>query len=274
MIDVERSGYLTPQQRFGATVKDVRIGRKITQKQLGTYSGYSEAYVSKVEKGTMKPSQQFAEKCDAMFQTRGMFGRLLGDIERDDNPSWFVPYLEREREASRVLDFSTTSIMGIFQTEEYAHAVFRAGHPRESAESIHTKVGARLRRREILEKHNPPMIWVVLHEACLRTVVGGASVMAAQLDHLILSAESPSVDFQVMPFSFGAAAAHVPAFTLLTFDDDPTVVYADDPQGGRLYQQCETVDAYYEHYDRLRSHALAPTDSLIFIDKIRKEYLS
>ncbi|QHC20907.1 helix-turn-helix domain-containing protein [Streptomyces sp. GS7] len=274
MAEDERLGYLTPLQRFGATVRDVRTGRKITQKHLGTYAGYSEAYVSKVEKGTMKPSQRFAEKCDCVFQTRGMFVRLLGDIERDDNPSWFVPYLEREREASRVLDFSTTSIMGIFQTEEYAHAVFRAGHPRESAEFIHTKVGARLRRRDILTQDNRPLVWVVLHEACLRTVVGGTAVMAAQLDHLVLSAESPSVDFQVVPFSVGAAAAHVPAFTLLTFGEDPSVVYSDDPQGGRLYQQPETVALFSEHYDRLRSHALAPTDSLTFIDKIRKEYLS
>lgn len=274
MIEDVRLGYLTPMQRFGVTVREMRLGRGIKQKNLATYTGYSEAYVSKVEKGTMKPSVTFAEKCDQMFQTHGMFVRLLGDIEHDDNPAWFVPYLEKEREASRILDFSTTTIMGVFQTEDYAHAIFHAGNPRESLDWIHTKVGARLRRREILEEDNPPLLWLILHEACLRTVVGGASVMAAQLDHLILAAESPSVDFQVLPFSAGAVAAHVPAFTLLTFHEDPTVVYAGDPQGGRLYQQSETVDLYSEHYDRLRSHALAPTDSLVMIDKIRKEYLT
>ena len=274
MIEEDRPGYLTPMQRFGVTLRDVRIGREVKQRSLGTYSGYSEAYVSKVEKGTMKPSPQFAQKCDSMFQTRGMFARLLGDIERDDNPAWFVPYLQKEREASRILNFSASIIMGLFQTEEYAHAIFRAGLPRESEETIRAKVGARLRRREILTNENPPMVWMVLHEACLRTAVGGASMMAAQLDHLVLSGESPGVDFQVLPFSSGAIAAHIMPFTLLMFDNDPTVLHSDDPQGGRLYQQPETVAFFSEQYDRLRSHALAPDESLSLIDKIRKEYVS
>ncbi|MGE7435773.1 helix-turn-helix domain-containing protein [Kitasatospora sp. NPDC001175] len=273
MAEEERSEYLTPLQRFGVEVREIRRGRKITQKGLGLASGYSEAYVSKVEKGVMMPSETFAQKCDTVFQTSGLFTRLRELVQNGDNPSWFIPYLQLERKASRILDFSATCIMGIFQTEDYARAIFRAGHPRHSLEAVQAKVMARIARREILERQNPPMLWVVLHEACLRTVVGGRSVMAAQLMHLMKSAESPCVDFQVIPFSAGAVAAHMLPFTLLTFDNAPTVLYVEDPQGGKLYQSSETMGSFSENYDRLRSHALAPDDSLEFIEKLSKDYL-
>lgn len=133
---------------------------------------------------------------------------------------------------------------------------------------------ARLARREVLRKQNPPMLWVVLHEACLRTSVGGREVMAAQLAHLLQAAEAPGVDFQVIPFSAGAVAAHLFPFTLLTFDTAPTVLYAGDPQGGKLYRSADMVASFSQNYDRLRAHTLAPDDSLALIAQVRKEHLS
>ncbi|MFB7909533.1 helix-turn-helix domain-containing protein [Kitasatospora sp. NPDC056076] len=269
----ERPEYLTPLQRFGHEVREVRRGRNITQKGLGMATGYSEGYVSKVEKGTMMPSERFAQKCDLVFQTHGLFTRLREGIAESESPPWFVPYLQLEWTSAGIFDFSATSIMGIFQTEDYARAIFRAGHPRESPEVVHGKVVARMARRKLLEKPDPPMLWVVLHEACLRTLVGGRSVMAAQLEHLLRSAESPAVDFQVIPFSAGAVAAHTNPFTLLTFESAPTVLYAGDPQGGKMYRSSELVTRFSQNCDRLRAHALAPDDSLTLIDQVRKEHL-
>ncbi|WP_345602475.1 DUF5753 domain-containing protein, partial [Streptomyces chumphonensis] len=184
-----------------------------------------------------------------------------------------VPYVQLEQKALQVLDFSATAIMGLLQTEEYARAIFRAGHPHESDEVIHGKVTARLRRREVLNRTLPPKLWVVLHEACLRTEVGGRSVMAAQLEHLVRSAAMPGTDIQVIPYAAGAAAAHSGPFVLLTFEDEPAVLYAGDPQGGRLYRNGSTVAINLQHYDRLRAHALPPDESLAFIETVCREYM-
>ncbi|GLF99249.1 helix-turn-helix domain-containing protein [Streptomyces yaizuensis] len=264
---------LNPLERFGREVREVRKGRKITQRQLGKAVQYSDGYVSKVEAGTLMPSEKFARGCDLAFGTHGLFLRLLRRVEEGDHPSWFLPYLELERKAASILDFSTTSIMGMLQTEDYARAVFRAGHPREAADLITGRVAARVRRRQILEQEDPPTLWVVLHESCLRTLVGGRSVMADQLEHLLHMSETPGVDIQVIPFAAGAAGSHTLAFTLLAFADESTALYVDDvPHGGRLYRSESSVRIALENYDRLRAHALPPDDSRALITSVHKEF--
>ncbi|MGW2405354.1 helix-turn-helix domain-containing protein [Streptomyces sp. NPDC001739] len=273
MDETTPSEHLNPLQRFGRDVKQVRLARKLTQKHLGKVTGYSEGYVSKVESGTLlpRPSEKFAKGCDTAFGTGELFTGLLRRIDEGDHPSWFVPYLNLERKASRILDYSANLVMGILQTEAYARAIFRASHPREDAELIDGRVAARLRRRELFDLDNPPLLWVILHEACLRTDVGGADAMPEQLDHLLTAAASPHIELQVLPFSAGAPAVHMP-FTLLTFDGSPSVLYADGPQGGKLYDSAETVASYVDSYDRLRAHALSPERSLALIKSLSKEY--
>ncbi|WP_245689138.1 helix-turn-helix domain-containing protein [Streptomyces chattanoogensis] len=261
-----------PLQRFGADVRRVRLGRKITQKQLGRTSGYSESYISQVESGKLLPSEKFANACDLMFGTNGLFAGLLHRIEEGDHPSQFVPYVHLERKASGILGFSTTRVMGLLQTQEYARAIFRAGHPCVTDEAIEGKVAARIRRREVLNQDRPPTLWTVLHEACLRSHVGGPTVMASQLEYLVELAARPGIDLQVIPFAAGAAAAHSVAFTLLAFKDSPTVLYADDPQGGRLCRRAAPVATAMQNYDRLRAHALPPDESLAFIKTVCEEY--
>ncbi|MBU7599325.1 helix-turn-helix transcriptional regulator [Streptomyces sp. P38-E01] len=264
---------LTPLQRFGADVRRVRLGRKLKQKQLGAAIGYSESYVSQVESGKLPPSTKFAVGCDRVFGTNGLFGGLLDRLTESDHPLNFTPYLALEPRASEILDWSTTVLMGLCQTEAYANAIFRAGHPSEPEEVIQGKTVSRMDRRRILDGARPPHLWVVLHEACLRTLVGGRSVMTAQLQHLLSLADRPGVDIQVMPFEAGADGAHSMAFTLLRFADLPAVLYSEDPRGGRLFDHPAGVSNAQRGYDRLRANALSTERSRSFVGAILKEYL-
>ncbi|WP_432048695.1 helix-turn-helix domain-containing protein [Streptomyces asiaticus] len=274
MDETTPPAHLNPLQRFGRDVKQVRLARKLTQKRLGLAAGYSEAYVSRVEAGKLlpRPSDKFAKGCDIAFGTGELFAGMLRRIDEGDHPSWFTPYLNLERKASRVLDYSANLVLGILQTKDYAGAVFRSSHPREEAEVVEGKVAARLRRREVFESDAPPFLWVILHEACLRTVVGGADVMAGQLEYLLTAAESPHIKLQVMPFSAGAPAAHAKPFTLLRFTDAPTVLYTETRVGGRMHDSAQTVAAALDDYDLLRAHALSPDRSLALIKTLVKEY--
>ncbi|GAU69889.1 putative transcriptional regulator [Streptomyces sp. NBRC 110611] len=266
--------HLNPLQRFGRDVKQVRLARKLTQKNLGRAAGYSEAYVSRVEAGKMlpRPSDKFAKGCDVAFGTGDLFAEMLRRIDEGDHPSWFVPYLNLERKASRILDYSANLVMGILQTEAYARAIFQGYFSQEQAEVIEGKVAARIRRREVFERDTPPLLWAILNEACLRTVVGDAEVMAGQLEFLLTAAASPHINLQVMPFSAGAPAASTKPFTVLRFTDSPTVLYTETRVGGRMYDSAQAVDAALDDYDLLRAHALAPEQSLTLIKTLLKEY--
>ncbi|MFF8897311.1 helix-turn-helix domain-containing protein [Streptomyces lydicus] len=265
--------HLNPLQRFGRDVKQVRLARKLTQKGLGRAAGYSEAYVSRVEAGLLaRPSEKFAKGIDIAFGTGELFTGLLRRIDEGDHPSWFVPYLNLERRASRILDYSANLVMGLLQTEDYARVIFRASNPQASPEAIEGKLIARLRRRDVFELDTPPLLWTILHEACLRTVVGDAEVMAGQLEYLLTAAGSPHVKLQVMPFSAGAPAPHMKPFNVLRFTDSPTVLYTETRVGGRMHDSAQTVDAALDDYDLLRAHALSPDRSVALIKTLLKEY--
>ncbi|MEU2366697.1 helix-turn-helix domain-containing protein [Streptomyces noursei] len=274
MDETTAPDHLNPLQSFGRDVRQVRLARKLTQKHLAKATGYTDGYVSKVESGTLlpRPSQKFAKGCDNAFGTGELFAGMLRRIDEGDHPSWFVPYLNLERKASRILDYSTSLPMGILQTRDYARAVFRAYHSGASAETIEDKVDARLRRREVFEREAPPLLWAIMHEACLRTVVGGVEVMSGQLEHLLAVAVSPQVKLQIMPFSAGAPAASTKPFIVLHFTDSPTVLYTETRVGGRIHDSAHTVESALDDYDLLRAHALAPDQSLSLIEKMLREY--
>ena len=274
MEDTPEPGALNPLQRFGRDIRQVRLARGLTQKHLGRATGYSEAYVSRVESGKMlpMPSERFAKGCDVAFGTGNLFIGLLRRIDQGDHPSWFAPYLNLEQKASRILDFSTTLVVGILQTEDYARATFRAYYSGANAQTIDDKAATRLRRRAVFERDEPPLLWAVLHESCLRTVVGGREVMAGQLEYLLKEAASPHIRLQILPFSAGAPATSTKPFTLLHFPDSPTVLYTETRVGGRMHDSARTVAAAQDDYDLLRANALSPDATLAMITSLLKEF--
>jgi transcriptional regulator with XRE-family HTH domain len=261
--------YLNPLQRFGFEVREVRKGRNITQSHLAAGTGYSVGYVSKVEAGKVMPSKKFARGCDHVFGTNGLFERLHPD-EKGDHPSWFEPYANLEREAAAILDYSSTLIMGILQTPEYARAVISAAHPREDACEIETKVDARMGRRSVMERKRPPLLWEILHEACLRTAVGGPKVMSDQLAHILNVAESPHVTVQVLTFNSGAPPSHLP-FSLLEREDGSLMLYSETQYRGHVADSEAAISEAQATFDRLRAVALSPNDSLTLIRKAMEE---
>ncbi|MFT2017296.1 helix-turn-helix domain-containing protein [Streptomyces sp. 796.1] len=272
MDDTSPQLTLSPLEHFGHDVRKVREGRKITQKALGKATGYSESYVSKVEAGVLMPSRKFAEGLDRVFGTNGLYVSLLARLDESSAPSWFIPYLRREAEAEAIMDFSTATLMGLVQTPEYARAIFRAGFPRATDEEIEREVAKRMLRQSTLARPNAPTTWLILHESCLRTVVGGPDVMASQLESLTSIAKHPAMDIQVLPFTAGAHAAHIAAFTILRSATGELATHMDDVVGGRLFTEGPAVEKTVEAYERLRAHALAPDASLEIISNLAKEY--
>ncbi|MEU7432589.1 DUF5753 domain-containing protein [Streptomyces sioyaensis] len=177
-----------------------------------------------------------------------------------------------ERKAARILDYSTNLVMGILQTEAYARAIFQGYFSRGEEEVIEGKVTARVRRRDVFDRDAPPYLWSILHEACLRTIVGSVEVMAGQLEYLLTAAASPHIKLQVMPFSAGAPAASTRPFTVLRFTGAPTVLYTETRVGGRMHDSARTVDAALDDYDLLRAHALSPDRSVTLLKTLLKEY--
>src|SRR5207248_790644 len=99
--------------------------------------------------------------------------------------------------------FEQTLVPGLLQTAEYARAVLstRIGATEDEVDQL---LASRLERQAILDRDDPPLLWVVIDEGVLRRPVGGADVMGAQVEYLTEMASRPSVVIQVIPCAVGA----------------------------------------------------------------------
>ncbi|MFE2034095.1 helix-turn-helix transcriptional regulator [Streptomyces scopuliridis] len=258
---------------FGAEVREWRLGKGLSQREVGAPARYGQQYVAKVEAGDRMASPEFAAGCDQVFGTPGMFRRLRDRCaEKGGYPDWFEPYLLLEQKAFTILNYSTGLVMGLLQTEAYAHAIFRKARPTDDLEETASKVAHRLKRREVLERKQPPLVWAVLDESCLRREVGSRAVMAEQLAHLIKEAESPRFTIQMLPFSSGAPAYPL-AFSLMKFDDDePDMLYQETLGAGHVSDSRRLVADASMFYDRLRADALSPEASLKRLREVMEDW--
>lgn len=257
---------------FGADVKRVRLARSLTQRHLATAAGYSEGYVSKVEAGLLVPHQRFAEGCDKAFGTGDLFAEQLRRVTEGEHPSWFAPFLKAEEAADRIEDYSTLFVYGMLQTPEYARATMEATNPGAEPRDIDAAVAGRMRRREIMKRNDPPQVWVVVHEACLRVTVGTPQIMAAQLHFLLDSLRRyPTLNLQVLPMAETATGSATP-LTLLT-SQGQQAVYMEGPRGGQsLGRGGKAISASRAMYDYLRASALGPHASLDVIESARSAH--
>lgn len=241
--------------------------------EVGAPARYGQQYVAKVEAGERMASPEFATGCDQVFGTPRTFARLRDRCaERGGYPDWFEPYVLLEQQASTILDYSSSLIMGLLQTEAYAHAIFRKGLPTDDLDVTAEKVARRLKRRQVLESERPPLVWVVLDESCLRRKIDSPAVMVEQMAHLIHEAESSRFTLQVLPFSSGAPAYPL-AFTLLKFDDEePDVLYQETLGSGHVIDSRARVADASVTYDRLRADALSPEASIGLVRKMMEEW--
>lgn len=256
---------------YGDEVREWRKLRGMSQRELGEGVQYGQSYVAMVEKGDRIGNPKFAAHCDTVFGTPGTFMRLWERASRRGrHPEWFAPYLELEARATQILDFSSYLVMGVLQTERYAHALFRAAYPRDDLETTAEKVHARMQRRCVLERADPPLLWVILDESCLRRVVGGPAVMREQAAHLVKAAESPHVTLQVLPFDSGAPPVGE-SFTWLGFEEDPDVLYTEAQGMGRVVDSVSRLARTRELYERLRADALSPEKTLTELRTLTEE---
>lgn len=261
----------SPAKMFGNEVKYAREARGWSQTALADKLCCGQPYVSKVERGQQLASPQFAEQCDKVFGTPGTYARMRQRAVDAGNPVWFIPYLELEREALSICDYSTTRVMGILQTPEYAEAVFRSARPQDSETEVKRRVEDRMRRRELFGKPAPPSLWVILYESALWSSVGSAEVMREQLQHLLATSEAPQITVQVFPFSAGTAARGVP-FIVLTRQDGTQVLYEETYERGQVDDSADAVAEARAAYERLRADALSREESRSLIRHVMEAY--
>ena len=179
---------------------------------------------------------------------------------RDLLPQWFRAYVDLEAVAAQIRTYQGQLVPGLLQTEAYMRALMRGTLRDRRPEEIDRRVRLRLRRQRLLTQDGGPQLWAVMDEAALRRPVGGKKVLRAQIERLIEATTLPRVSLQVLPFSAGAHAAMVGAFSILRFADQdlPDVVYLEHVTNAMYLDKPEDVEEYAHIMSSVGVHGAPP----------------
>jgi hypothetical protein len=174
-------------------------------------------------------------------------------------------YVGFENEASRAHEFTLLYFPGLLQIPEYSRALFVAAGVHRTPNELADQVAVRtIRQRRLTSEEHPLELLAVVDEAALQRTVGGPEVQRAQLRHVISATVLPSVTLLVLPASAGAHAGMASAFTILSFDHlgEPDIVYVEHAVGAIQLEKDADVSRARMVFDRLRSAALDPDESV------------
>ncbi|MER5766651.1 helix-turn-helix domain-containing protein [Streptomyces sp. NPDC001985] len=242
---------------FGCELCRIRTEVGMSQGKLARAAHTTQSMISKIEAAKRVPSEELATDLDAALGTGGHFGRLYPLVIHHAYPSWFLPYIELEPDATSVRSFENLVMPGLLQTEEYARAIVSTG----DAVDAEDLVAARISRQRLFEREVPPRLWFIMEEYVLLRHVGGRAIMQAQLQRLLEAGRESRTVIQVIPRSVPVHAALAGAFQILGFEEDPDVLYVDGFSQGRIALDAAEVDAAARAYDLLRAVALSPEAS-------------
>ncbi|MEU1507087.1 helix-turn-helix transcriptional regulator [Kitasatospora sp. NPDC005748] len=273
MNKVELDPESSPAAAFGAFLRSSREARGWTQDELSSATGYSATHVSAVETGRRPPTRRLAQQLDLAFGTDGVFKRHAGDVKYTALLEGFPEYVAHERRAVELRLFTLGIVPGLLQTMEYATAVAAGAVRRGSitSEQADERVKVLAGRQAQLRRESPPLVHVVMDESCIRRPVGGPSVMAGQLDHLVAFAELPHTVVQLAPYAIGEDRAFDLPVNVLTLPNRSLMSYAESAQQGHLERDSDAVLPVLTAYYQLQALALSQAESVAVIRQLRKE---
>ncbi|MEW2255961.1 helix-turn-helix transcriptional regulator [Streptomyces sp. NPDC047869] len=174
-------------------------------------------------------------------------------------PDWFSLYVSLEGAARIVRSYEPHFVPGLLQTEGYARAVLEAGTIGQTGpEAIERHVSLRMARQRLLEREDPPHLWVIMDETVLRRPVSvDAAVMRDQLDRLLEYAGRDRVTLQLAEFAAGPHPGTYAPFTLFRFAEPelPDMVFTEYLTGALYLDSRQEVSTHLEVLDHMTARA-------------------
>lgn len=266
------------RRELGRRLRELRLARGLTVEQVAEHLLCSPSKVSRMETG-----QRNATRRD-IRDLYGLYG-VIDDAERERmmqlasearQQGWWQPfgltydtYVGLEVEALAISQFQAAYVPGLLQTIEYAREInYNASAGEHSSEVVEQWVEARIRRQELLTQHDAPQFHALLDESVVRRPIGGSAVMGHQLCRLVESANLPNVTIQVIPWTVGAYPAMESNFRIVDVPEpNSPVVFVEGLIGYVYLERAEDVARYRKVFDRLRSIAMDPQESIAYLTR-------
>lgn len=263
------------RQEVGRRLRCAREEVDLNVLQAATRLEVGASTVSRIETGLSQVSVTLLEAMIRLYQLEDE--ELIDLARRSRLPGWWRQYGMGDRNfvavesgASRHSTFSPDLIPGLLQTAGYARALFHASMRTRKEVWIENQVDVRMRRQERLVADDFPLeMDAVISEFALYRPIGGHGVMRAQLRHLALVTELPTVTVRVLPTTVVSTTALLGAFVILDFPTiQPSMVYLEHVLGQQRSEKTEQVAKTKLRFKHVRSLALDPEESVALIERV------
>ncbi len=205
--------------------------------------------------------------------SRGARERSWWSAYRDTSPR-LIQLIEYESASFIIRNFQPMLIPGLLQTEEYAAAIIPNLSPKATANEVHTGVEMRMKRQQLLQQSEMPLMFFIMDEAAVRRLVGGREAMRRQIQRLLDESDKPRVTIEVVPYSAGAHPGMQGPFMLFEFPDaaDDDALYVEGPGESRWNRDDpEEISSFRERFEVLRELSLGPQGSIDFLRRLIAE---
>ncbi|MFJ9788391.1 helix-turn-helix domain-containing protein [Streptomyces globosus] len=270
----ESSWELDPEDESGAVIaalgRQLKMWREsagLDRAKFGQRMGYGPNLIYKIERGTRIPRPEFLDKADEVLGAGGKIAAMKADVEKARYPKKVRDLAKLESEAVELGAYGNHNLHGLLQTEEYARALYEIRRPAYSRDEIERYVAARVARQVMFDRQPSPAMTFVLEQVTLERPIGGRSVLRGQLEHLLHVGAMRNVEIQVMPTGCEDHAGMGGDIQVLKLADGSAVAYCESQVASRLITDAKNIQVLELRYGIIRSQALSPRESRVFIEK-------
>ncbi|MFJ8277758.1 helix-turn-helix domain-containing protein [Streptomyces griseoviridis] len=268
------------QLRLATELRRLREAAGFTSRQAAALLGVSPAQITHIESALAGVSEQrlrrlashyactdekFVDALVAMAtdRTRGWWEEYRGLL-----PTSFLDLAELDHHATFQRSVAILYVPGLFQTEDYARAVFSSRLPELTREELELRVHHRLMRQSRATFPHT----VVIHEVALRIRAGDRVTTRSQLKWLLELSEADRITLRVVPLDLDsfADAASTMSYVGGLMPKLDTVV-RDAPHGSLLLDSEAQLHSYRTCFRRVEAVSLEPDRSREFIHQLTKE---
>ncbi|MEV6509495.1 helix-turn-helix transcriptional regulator [Streptomyces sp. NPDC051642] len=272
------------QERLGAELRKLREAAGLKGREAAALLGTDSAQMSQIEFGTAGVSEERLRRLAAQYACTDTeliealvamaTDRTLGWWEeyRGLLPTPFLDLAEVEHHSTYRLEVEFLHIPGLFQTEDYARAVFSYRVPQLPETDLELRVRHRMERKVIVQGPNPIPYEAVIHEAALRIRVGGRTATRTQLTRVLELSDADHITVRVIPFDLDGFAGAWSAMMYAGGAVSKLDTAVRDAADGTTFVDSEAqLGAFRTLFRKVESVSLDPGRSRDFIHNLAKE---
>jgi len=263
----ETTSPVVQRRRLRTELRRARLDAGLTQEQVATAMDWSLSKLIRIENGTVGISMNDLKAILAHYKItdEGRTAELIALSRGARERSWWNSYRDMPPRLIQLIEY---------ESEEYATTTTRTLRPQATAQDVSTTVELRMKRQQLLQQSEMPLMFFIVDEGAVRRLVGGQEAMRRQIRRLLDESEKSTVTIEVVPFSAGAHPGMQGPFMLFEFPDaeDDDALYLEGPSENRWNRDDpEEISSFRERFEVLRELSLGPQGSVDLLHRLLSE---